>query len=130
MTVDAAPARCQAQTPTSCTAHTRAYRDGALAEEGFPVEQISDLLAEPDTVVWLDLAQPTHADLAVVTEELSLHELAVEDAVNEHQRPKLDVYGEALFLSAYVARLDETTGELSVSEVAAFITPRALVTVR
>jgi magnesium transporter len=123
-------ATCQAASPTTCTAHTRVYRNGVLDAQGFPVEQISDLLDEPDTVVWLDLAQPTKADLAVVTEELSLHELAVDDAVNEHQRPKLDAYGDAQFLSAYVATLDDETGELTISEVAAFITPRALVTVR
>jgi magnesium transporter len=130
VSADTAVGTCRAESPTSCAAHTRVYRDGVLEQEGFPVEQISDLLAEPDTVIWLDLAQPTYDDLAVVTEELGLHELAVEDAINEQQRPKLDAYGEALFLSAYVARLDESTGELSVSEVAAFITARALVTVR
>jgi magnesium transporter len=81
-------------------------------------------------VVWLDLAQPNRADLDVIVEELGLHELAVEDALNEHQRPKLDQYADHLFLSSYVARLDPTTAELVVSEVAAFVTPRALVTVR
>ena len=129
MTTTEAPA-CRATSPTSCQAHTRLYRGGVLEAEGFPVEQISDFLDEPDTVIWLDLAQPTRADLAVVTEEFGLHELAVEDAVNEHQRPKLDRYEDHLFLSAYVATLDATTAELSVSEVAAFITSRALVTVR
>ncbi|MCW2570369.1 MAG: Mg2 transporter protein CorA family protein, partial [Frankiales bacterium] len=127
---NAALAAARAQSPTSCAAHTRLYRHGVLEAEGFPVEQISDFLDEPDPVVWLDLAQPTVSDLGVITEELGLHELAVEDAVNEHERPKLDVYGEALFLSAYVARFDATTGELTKHEVAAFITPRALVTVR
>jgi magnesium transporter len=121
---------CRADSSTSCAAHTRAYRAGKLVAEGFPVEQVSDQLAQPDTVVWLDLAQPTAADLRVITEELDLHELAVEDAVNEHQRPKLDVYGEALFLSAYVARFDPVSAEFSKHEVAAFITPRAFVTVR
>jgi magnesium transporter len=136
MTVDAARdgsnavTACRAATPTSCPAHTRVYRNGVLAGEGFPVEQISDLLDEPDTVVWLDLVQPTKTDLAVVTEELGLHELAVEDAINEHQRPKIDTYSDALFLSAYVAHLDTQSGELAVSEVAAFITARAFVTVR
>jgi magnesium transporter len=120
----------RAPSPTSCSAHTRVYRNGVLDGAGFPVEQLSDLLEEPDTVVWLDLAQPTVSDLAVITEELGLHELAVEDAVNEHERPKLDPYGDALFLSAYVARFDVASGELTKHEVAAFITPRAFVTVR
>jgi magnesium transporter len=106
------------------------YRDGVLEAEGFPVARISDYLDEAGTVVWLDLLQPSPDDLAVVTEEFGLHELAVEDAIHERQRPKLDRYEDHLFLSAYTARVDESTAELTVREVAAFITPRALVTVR
>jgi magnesium transporter len=94
------------------------------------VEDVSDHLARRDTVVWLDLEKPTRADLAVITEEFGLHELAIDDALNEHQRPKLDRYSDHLFLSAYVARLDEGNAELTISEVAAFVTPRALITVR
>ena len=41
--------------PTRCQARTRLYRKGVLAEQGFPIEQISDHLSEPDTTVWLDL---------------------------------------------------------------------------
>ena len=129
-TADEAALASRAQTPTSCAAHTRLYRNGVLETEGFPVERISDFLDEPDTVVWLDLAQPDRQDLLVVTEELGLHELAVEDAIHENQRPKLDRYEDHLFLSAYIARLEPTNAELVVSEVAAFITERALVTVR
>ena len=121
---------CQADSPTSCEAHTRAYRAGKLIAEGFPVMEISDYLDKRDVVVWLDLAQPDRSDLDVVVEELGLHELAVADALNEGQRPKLDHYEDHLFLSSYIAKLDDKTAELTVSEVAAFITPRALVTVR
>jgi magnesium transporter len=121
---------CRAESHTSCAAHTRAYRAGKLFAQGFPVAQVSDYLAQRGTVVWLDLEQPNRSDLDVITEELGLHELAVEDALNESQRPKLDKYDDHMFLSSYVARLDDDTAELSISEVAAFITPRALVTVR
>jgi magnesium transporter len=123
-------AGCRAESPTTCPAHTRLYRDGALEAEGFPVAQISDYLDEPGTVVWLDLLQPSREDLGVVIEEFGLHELAVEDAVNERQRPKLDRYEDHLFLSSYLALIDTSTAELTVREVAAFITPRALITVR
>jgi magnesium transporter len=121
---------CRAESPTSCEAHTRAYRAGKLIAEGFPVLEISDYLDKRGVVVWLDLAQPARGDLDVVVEELGLHELAVADALNEGQRPKLDHYEDHLFLSSYIARLDASTAELAVSEVAAFITPQALVTVR
>jgi magnesium transporter len=124
------PAASCAPSPTSCAAHTRLYRGGQLVAEGFPVEQISDHLAAPDTVVWLDLEDPGREDLEVVTEELGLHRLAVEDAVNDRQRPKIDTYAEHLFLNTYTVSFDATTGELSTGEIAAFVTPQALVTVR
>ena len=66
----------------------------------------------------------------MLSDEFGLHPLAVEDAVHEHQRPKLDRYRGYLFLNAYGARLDAGTGELATSELAAFVTPRALITVR
>jgi hypothetical protein len=73
-------------------ARTRVYRHGALVDEGFPVSKVSDYLAEPDAVVWFDLCEPTAVDLGSISEELGLHPLAVEDAVAEHQRAKLDRY--------------------------------------
>ena len=117
-------------TGTNCPAHTRAYRDGKLVAEGFAVEHVSEMLDEPGTVVWLDLLQPDRADLDILIEELNLHPLAIDDAINEHQRAKLDRYDDHLFLASYVVRIDPETAELGVSEVAAFITDRALVTVR
>ncbi|GAB3362182.1 MULTISPECIES: magnesium transporter CorA family protein [Amycolatopsis] len=110
-------------------ARTRVYRDGVLAAEGIPVAEVSDYLADPETTVWLDFCAPTEADLAAISEELGLHPLAVEDAVHEHQRAKLDRYDSHSFLTAYSAALD-TDGTLLVSELAAFITDQALVTVR
>jgi magnesium transporter len=115
---------------TSCTAHTRAYRDGQVVDEGFDVAQVSDHLEVEGTTVWLDLLKPTEQDLQVLVEELGLHPLAVEDAVHLGQRPKLDRYDDHLFLSAYLVKLDETTAELAVESVAAFVTRTALVTVR
>lgn len=109
---------------------TRLYRDGALVSEGFPVADVSDHLADPSCVVWLDMCEPTAADLAAISEELGLHPLAVEDAVVPHERPKLDRYASHLFLTAYTVDLDAASGDLRTHEVAAFITARALVTVR
>jgi magnesium transporter len=129
---DTAAARTvSGHTPPRCPARTRAYRDGVVVAEGFPAAELSDHLAtHPDTFVWLDLHDADTADLQVITEEFGLHPLAVEDAVHEHQRPKLDRYDDHLFLSAYAVELDVASGELAASEIAAFITPRALITVR
>jgi magnesium transporter len=111
-------------------ARTRLYRDGALALENFPVKDISEHVKEDSSYVWLDYCEPTAAELATVAEELQLHPLAVEDAVNEHQRPKLDRYDSHLFMSAYGLELDTGSGELRTSEIGVFITERALVTIR
>jgi magnesium transporter len=124
------PAAIAADTPTQCQARTRLYRGGILELEGFPVSAISDKLAERDTIVWLDLHDPSHDDLAVLSDEFGLHPLAVEDAVLEHERPKLDRYRSHLFLTAYGVHLDTDSGQLATSELSAFITPRALITVR
>jgi len=117
-------------TPTRCQARTRLYRDGRLELEGFPVAEISGRLADEAVTIWLDLRDPDHGDLSVLSEEFGLHPLAVEEAVEEHQRPKLDRYQSHLFLNVYGARLDSESGELATSELAAFITARALITVR
>jgi magnesium transporter len=109
---------------------TRLYRNGVLESEGFPAAEISDHLVDPSSVVWFDLCDPDEQDLAAISEELGLHPLAVEDAVHEHQRPKLDRYDTHLFLNAYSVELDDESGQLVKHEVAAFVTHHALVTVR
>jgi magnesium transporter len=124
----AASAIC-GETPTKCQARTRLYRNGRLVSEGFPVADISDRL-DDGAVVWLDLRDPDREDLAVLRDEFGLHPLAVEDALHDRERPKLDRYRSHLFLTAYGARLDAGTGELATSELAAFVTPQALITVR
>jgi magnesium transporter len=94
------------------------------------VIEISERLGEADAVVWLDLSAAIQADLETITEEFFLDPLAVEDAVAVRERPKLDRYADHLFLNLYATYLDEGSGELAASEIAAFVTPRALITVR
>src|SRR6266700_6974602 len=125
----AASAICDV-TPTMCQARTRLYRDGRLELEGFPVAEISDHLVDERVTIWLDLRDPDRDDLDVLSEEFGLHPLAIEDAVQKRERPKLDRYRSHLFLTAYGAHLDLASGELATSELAAFVTPRALITVR
>jgi magnesium transporter len=125
----AASAICR-DTPTKCQARTRLYRNGRLIAEGFPVEQISDHLVDGAVTVWLDLRDPDPEDLTVLGEEFGLHPIAIEDAEHNWERPKLDRYRSHLFLTAYEARLNAETGELATSELAAFVLPQALITVR
>ena len=112
------------------TAQTRAYRKGEVVAEGFPVAAVSDQLADPDTIVWVDLCGPTLEQLHELADELGLHELAVEDALGPHQRPKLDHYSTHLFFSCHAVSVDLDTGLLEASEIDAFINDRWLITVR
>lgn len=109
---------------------TRCYCDGDLIDQDFPIDEVAKHLANPAAVVWVDLCAPDLDDLQLVADELGLHRLAVEDAAQGRQRPKFDRYSEHDFLSAYAVHLDVDTGELVTGEIAAFITPSALVTVR
>jgi magnesium transporter len=126
----AAPESICHDTPTHCQARTRLYRDGQLVEQGFAIERISDHLTDSGATVWLDLRGPDADDLSVLREEFGLHPVAIEDALVSRERPKIDHYQTHLFLTAYSARLDVATGELATSAIAAFILPRALITIR
>jgi magnesium transporter len=109
---------------------TRVYRQGVLESEGFPVADVSEYLAQPDTAVWVDFCAPSREQLHELSGELGLHELAVEDALGRHQRPKLDRYATHLFLSCHAVRVDVESASLEETEVDAFVNERWLVTVR
>ncbi|MEO6317154.1 MAG: magnesium transporter CorA family protein [Acidimicrobiales bacterium] len=111
-------------------ARTRVYRHGVLEAEDFALAQISDYLEEPDTIVWVDLCGPTKAQLDELAGEVGLHELAVEDALEPHQRPKVDHYESHLFLSCHAVRINDAGDGLEETEIDAFINPRWLITVR
>ena len=103
-----------------------------MIEENFGTDRIGELMhAHPDAVLWLDLLDPGLADLAAVQQDFKLHPLAVEDAVEDHQRPKLDRYPGHLFLNVYAVkvRTDGPTPSIDKTEISAFVTERALITV-
>jgi magnesium transporter len=130
-TDSSSPALTPVTSPPSGAIRTRLYRDGKLTKEDFPPEQISDELRQRHgCVIWLDLCEPNSEQLEIIGREFGLHELAIEDALEETQRTKIDRYSTHLFLSAYSATLDEISGELVAHEIAAFITHHALITVR
>jgi magnesium transporter len=107
---------------------TRVWRAGKLEAHDFPVAEVSDYLDREDTVVWVDLCAPQRADLRVISDELGLDPVAVEDAVSRHERAKIDRYEGYAFLNVYVPEIRD--GELELHEVSAFLADRALVTVR
>lgn len=109
---------------------SRAYRQGRLVDQDFPLETVSDHLAVDDTILWVDLCAPTAAEMHLLADELDLHELAVEDALGPHQRPKLDHYAGHLFVACHAVRVDREQNVLVETEVDAFMDRRWLITVR
>ncbi len=101
-----------------------------LETEDFPPDRLAEYLADEDLTVWLDLGTPDEGDLQILAGPMGLHELAIEDALQSHQRPKLDEYDTHYYLTAYSVTLDSTTYRLTKNEVSVFITDRAVLTVR
>ena len=117
----------------SCPAETRLYEKGKVIAEDFPAGEVAERLARhPDAVLWLDLYRPTAEDLAAVAEEFHLHPLAIEDATQDHERPKLDRYPKHLFLNVYAVDVATKPEDppFGKTEISAFVTGRALITVR
>lgn len=90
--------------------------------------EISELLKEPDTFVWFDLAEPTAADLALLQEEFALHPMAIEDAALTHERPKLERFNGYWLAVIHAASLEH--GRLVVHELAVFAGQNFVVTIR
>ena len=117
----------------SCPTRTRLYEAGEVLAEDFGPHEIAEKLrAHPKAVLWLDLFDPEESDLKAVAAEFQLHPLAVEDAVHDHQRPKVDRYPGHLFVNVYdiSVDLDGPGPRLHKTEISSFITERALITVR
>lgn len=115
---------------TTSNVMTRAYRNGAVAAEGFDISAVSENLDQPDAVVWVDICMPSPNQLAELDAALGLHELAIEDALDPHQRPKVDRYATHTFLSCHAVTVDLDQGALGISEIDAFFSERWLLTVR
>jgi magnesium transporter len=112
--------------PSSVTC--RLYRNGILETRDLHTSDISERLREPDTLLWVDVEGPTKENIGFLGEEFDFHELALEDCLQPHQRPKIEQYETYFFLVAYgVTAVGE---DLREHEVAAFVGRNYLVTVR
>jgi magnesium transporter len=104
-----------------------AYVDGRRVAN-IAISEASSWRAKPDHVVWIGLHEPDIALLSAVQKQFDLHDLAIEDANHAHQRPKIEQYGEALFIVARTAQLTE--GRIAFGETHIFVGDGYLVTVR
>ncbi len=95
-----------------------AYQHGHKLAD-VPVADISEYLARDDTFVWVALRDASADELAEMKEEFALHELAVEDAQRGHQRPKIEEYGDSLFV--VVKTVEMADNELQIGEIDVFV---------
>lgn len=104
-----------------------AYKNGVRLGD-ITVDDISEVVKQPDTFVWLGLYEPDDAMLLKIQEEFHLHELSIEDTRNAHQRPKIETYGDSLFIVLKTAQLEKS--KVVYGETHLFVGANFLVSVR
>ncbi|MFD0141413.1 MULTISPECIES: magnesium and cobalt transport protein CorA [unclassified Streptomyces] len=107
------------------------YRDGRkVASPATLAETFRQLREYPDGMAWIGLHRPTESELHSLAGEFDLHELAVEDALEAHQRPKLERYGDTLFVVLRAARYLDAQEEVDFGELHIFVGRDFVITVR
>ena len=110
-----------------CAIYRKGHREETSHEPDALTAAIAGL-AETDGFLWIGLFEPTLEELSKFAEPLNLHPLAVEDAVEAHQRPKVERYDDHLFMS--IKTVTYTNDNIETAEINAFLGQRYLVTVR
>ncbi|MBD0841808.1 magnesium and cobalt transport protein CorA [Streptomyces sp. TRM68416] len=107
------------------------YRDGVrVSSPATLAETFRELREQPSGMAWIGLARPPESELLSLAAEFDLHPLAVEDAMEAHQRPKLERYGETLFVVLRAARYLDAPEEVDFGELHVFVGPDFVITVR
>ncbi|WP_441346926.1 magnesium and cobalt transport protein CorA [Rhodococcus sp. SGAir0479] len=114
----------------SSVVNSAVYRDGRRI--GSPATLAEALASLPDesSMAWIGLYRPDDAQLYAAAKQFDLHELAVEDAIVAHQRPKLERYGETLFVVLRAARYLDESESVDFGELHVFCGPTFVLTVR
>ncbi|WP_175407345.1 magnesium and cobalt transport protein CorA [Streptomyces sp. TRM64462] len=117
--------------PRASVIQASLYRDGHhVSSPSSLSETFRQLREQPDGMAWIGLHRPSSAELLSLAAEFDLHELAVEDAMEAHQRPKLERYGDTLFVVLRAARYLDEQEEVDFGELHVFVGPDFLITVR
>ena len=107
------------------------YRDGVrVSAPATLAETFRELRDQPSGMAWIGLARPTEGELLSLAAEFDLHPLSVEDAMEAHQRPKLERYGDTLFVVLRAARYLDAPEEVDFGELHVFVGPDFVITVR
>ncbi|MBX5470019.1 MAG: magnesium/cobalt transporter CorA [Thermoleophilaceae bacterium] len=106
------------------------YEDGRRRAGRLPLSEAYEAARSEDSFVWIGLHEPTLEEFDAVAREFDLHELAVEDAVKAHQRPKLDVYDDVALFVFKTARYDDATESVDFGEIIVFVSDSFVISVR
>jgi magnesium transporter len=117
--------------PASSMVDSAIYLDGARMQSPADLAETYQALRDsPGAIAWIGLLKPDDHEIGSLAEEFALHELAVEDAIVAHQRPKLERYGDTLFVVLRAAWYIDDAEEVEFGEVHLFVGPDFVVTVR
>lgn len=107
------------------------YRDGVrVSSPATLADTYRELREQSSGMAWIGLARPTESELLSLAAEFDLHPLSVEDAMEAHQRPKLERYGDTLFVVLRAARYLDAPEEVDFGELHLFVGPDFVITVR
>jgi magnesium transporter len=107
------------------------YEDGSRRAGGVELHDAYDAVRErTDAWVWIGLHEPGMEEFDSVAREFELHELAVEDAVKAQQRPKLEIYGDTVFLVMKTVTYIDETEDIETGQIMLFVGPHFLISVR
>ena len=106
------------------------YEHGVRRDGKVELGHAYDERHEAGKFVWIGLYEPTEEEFDSLRREFDLHPLAVEDAIHAHQRPKLEVYDDMVFLVLKTARYVDPTEVIQLGEVLVFIGADFIITVR
>jgi magnesium transporter len=113
----------------SAIVNSAAYAGGRRVAD-VAIGEITAALGQPDQFIWIGLHEPGEELLRQVQQEFGLHDLAIEDALRAHQRPKLERYGDCLFVVLRTAQRDRDQRRIVFGETHLFVGPRYMVSVR
>ncbi len=122
-------ARTRTQTTQPDTRQLLVCRDDGQFETRVNPKDISEIIKQKERFVWLDIKDPQENDVKLLRDEFHFHALAIEDAIKQHERPKIDSYDNYYFLVFYAISYDEVQKNLAVRAINLFVGPNYLVSV-
>jgi magnesium transporter len=106
------------------------YEAGRRLNGALPVHEAMEACRKPGAFTWIGLYEPSEEEFESIRREFDLHELAVEDAIHAHQRPKLEVYGDMVFIVLKTARYVDPEEVVRLAEILIFLGEDYVITVR